>query len=465
MSKKFSMLMLFVCILFLSSCGSSDSPSATTPVAEPWNSYDEAEKAAKAQLVIIKDEFKDGGYQHYNFSSLEELNRAAVGKGYRVYNLYFDDMKAYSSNQSVRSMITTTYYKSASDKGQWEFPILVDNSIKTTLSVFYIRFPNQAEGSWWANPLVNGKSSSFVKDVEAKLPAFLRANDTIGYKTFFVPIPALATEMMLVTTDAGEFIALSSSAQVFGLENKDFYTPEEIMPALQKAIENIIPDVLDNSIDKTHSSGYCSYENAEKTAKEQRLSNLTFFFQNDGYHFKAIFGDSAIPDQISLGEGYRLVDINFKGYQPQKTVKSLLYSNDCIWKFALYLDNVIKSDFTSMYGYEGYEFETLYSWGGTGPYYLKGIVSEIPKLLADKGASVYNLYWIKNPPPQFNFVLIETDKGEFISFGVPPFDPAYVMFTPEGTVKDERTFYSPEEVMPKLKAWYDYVTSPNAPVL
>ena len=360
--RKFAFLLCSYIAIFLASCG-ADSITGAPTVVEPWNSYAEAENSAKAELLKWKESLKQyGDYRNYNFSGLDEIDKAIIGNGYRVFNIYYDALKAYTSHQSIRSLITSNYFNSSTDTGTWEFPILVDGTIVTTLRVFYVPSSNGQESSWGSSLYPTGRSFLFVTDVESKLPLLLSRLKVERIETFFVPLPALATEMMLVTTDAGEYVALSSSAQVFWLEDKDFYTPDEIMPALQKEIGKIIPNIVDVSSDRSHSSGYCSYANAERTAGEQLLTNLTFFYKDDGFHFRAIFGDTTTPDQITMGEGYRLVDINFKAYEPHKTVQSVLYSNDCFWKFALYHDKDIKSDLTNVYN--EYEFETQLGWGG-----------------------------------------------------------------------------------------------------
>lgn len=437
--------LLFLAAAFLTvGCGNTDNTSQTFPT------YQEAANVAQGMLPMWRAEMtENGGYRDSGFSNAEQANTAYFGEGYMIYYLDPEKFRDGFSLAPVKSMIAPANPRWPVPQYLWEFPVLSGDKTMTTFILSYRERSDDA-GSWWHwtyyelyTPTVQTKGPDFVGSVRAK--AFLSWGDPA--EVYFIPLPQLATEMALVTTPYGELLGLSLAHEAFGLQTKDFYTRQELLPALRRELDRIVTlDLSQLGANPNHSSGNCTYQNAEAAALKYRHEHLAYLHGQGGYSYRQIFGDAPV-DSIAVGKGYRLINIDYKAYNPSRSVRTLLHAEDCEWVFGLHVDGYIKSSY--LIQYDQYTFKPLTGWGGTLPRVIEQIEAGIPDLLAKEGATVYSLYWVKDLPTKTQFALIVTDRGEFISFGPPP--PDNFQPDPMPNQQDRRMFYRAEEAIQALK--------------
>ncbi len=166
----------------------------------------------------------------YGFGSAQELQRAQLGQPYRVHILTPDGLQKATTQHAVEPFLTSTEL--------WIFTVIVDKQPSTLLWV------DLTPDGYRAVQLGNSILAQALSQWETRLPPLLHQQGIASFQVRLVQMPQLSTDLLLLTSDKGEHIALlhappalSDAAGQEGLSRAD-----HALPVLLSRFRSLTPD-------------------------------------------------------------------------------------------------------------------------------------------------------------------------------------------------------------------------------
>lgn len=214
--------LIICCSLAITFCQGSSAQSAGGQTAKlfdndvPQGATAVAQKRLMPFLKAIPDQY----LQRYNFKSRQETANARIGAPYQLYTIHPDKIIHYDGKSSIVDMVSPT--------GEWYFPVMVHNEIRTTFMVALM------EGKWEAVDL-GGNLANTWDTVLKKWPP------SKGYRHVFVRVFQAAADFA-VTSKSGKItiMPLESAARSLGMERGQAIETSVMVTRLkQPVLDNI----------------------------------------------------------------------------------------------------------------------------------------------------------------------------------------------------------------------------------
>ena len=162
---------------------------------------------------------------HYGFPAGTGFEDISLGKPYRVHTILPEKLLHYSTNQDIRSLVTTT--------AMWFFPVLQKGEPRTILTV------DLMDGEWQAVAIGSSGLMEQLYNMEQ------RWSDRNNYKRILVRVFQARSDIMLVSDGDELSIAPFGSAIIaLGIEKSD---PDAIkLYQVPEIMEKLVPVVQEN---------------------------------------------------------------------------------------------------------------------------------------------------------------------------------------------------------------------------
>jgi len=194
----------------------------------------EVRAAAQRGLFEFLASLPRAALADFGFNEASELNLARLGKAYQVHVLTPDGLQSAVARRAVGPFLQPTQ--------QWIFPVLVGDQPRTLLWVD--RMP---EG-YRAVQLGNAVLAKSLGQWEAQLPRLLDQQGIVGQRCQLVQMPQLLSDLLVVRTTSGEYIApLHVAPELSAMLSSDRLSRvDKALPMLQGAL-NELPGQADDA--------------------------------------------------------------------------------------------------------------------------------------------------------------------------------------------------------------------------
>jgi len=156
-------------------------------------------------------------FGHFNFSSVEEMREAKLGKPFRVHTIVPDRLFAYTPGMPVKDIVSPTPV--------WLFPVLSRGETRTLLTVDILH------GQWRAVAIGSSGLARRWDSVMKLWPS------SIGYKHTFVRVFQATADFVLVSDmKESKLVPLESARVSLRLSKEKTYSPSETLIRLQKNV-------------------------------------------------------------------------------------------------------------------------------------------------------------------------------------------------------------------------------------
>jgi hypothetical protein len=153
----------------------------------------EVQAAAQSGLPEFLRAVPRAALADLGFKEASELGVARLGRPYEVHVLTPEGLQSAAANGAVEPFLQPTE--------QWIFPVLVGNQPTTLLWVD--RMPEGYRAVQLGNPVL----AQSLGQWEEQLPQLLRQRGIVAARPRLVQMPQLLTDILLMSSGSGEFIA------------------------------------------------------------------------------------------------------------------------------------------------------------------------------------------------------------------------------------------------------------------
>lgn len=176
------------------------------------------EDAARTGLPRFLHAIAQDDPGRFTFASLEEIERAELGEPFQVFTIPPRDILDYDGRAPVSSLIQPADI--------WFFPVLVDDDIKTLLTV------EQSHGTWKAVAIGSSNLARQWFDIVKTYPRIQ------GYEPSFVRVYQAAADFVLLdrSPEPQAAVPLRSTSIVLGLAEDEPQTPSDLLLKMQDTV-------------------------------------------------------------------------------------------------------------------------------------------------------------------------------------------------------------------------------------
>lgn len=178
----------------------------------------EAITAAEDGLPKYLDEINADGPTLYGFTNSKEVKEATLGNPYKVYTISNENIKNFTSNANLLSVLDTSY--------TWYFTVASGGKDKTLLNVEY------SKNTWQVVGIGSARWASDISLIEKKWP---RSN---GYDKALLLVQQCDSTFIIISKNNkyNLYPVFPTSQYPDYSSNSDSYDPYTIMKILKKCI-------------------------------------------------------------------------------------------------------------------------------------------------------------------------------------------------------------------------------------